>query len=108
MSAVLVRTPATVVPGSFTLENYRFVLFPQGVAGGQSSVQATRVAFSILNSLIVAVCVTAVNLLLGSIAGYAYSRTARSGLMRSTLWALMLTRMTPSLALILPFFLVFR
>jgi multiple sugar transport system permease protein len=28
--------------------------------------------------------------------------------MRGTLWALMLTRMTPSLALILPFFLVFK
>jgi multiple sugar transport system permease protein len=107
-SADLVRTPATVVPGSFTLENYRFVLFPQGVAGGQSSVQATRVPFGILNSLIVAISVTAINLVLGSIAGYAYSRAARSRLMRATLWALMLTRMTPSLALILPFFLVFR
>jgi ABC-type sugar transport system permease subunit len=107
-SADLVRTPATVIPGSFTLENYRFVLIPQGVSGGQSSVQATRVAFSILNSLIVAVCVTSINLALGSIAGYAYSRTARSRLMRGTLWALMLTRMTPSLALVLPFFLVFK
>jgi multiple sugar transport system permease protein len=91
-----------------TLVNYRFVLFPQGVADGQSSVQATRVPLGIVNSLIVAVCVTAVNLVLGSIAGYAYSRAARSRLMRGTLWALMLTRMTPSLALILPFFLVFK
>jgi multiple sugar transport system permease protein len=107
-SADLVRTPPTVIPGPLTLVNYRFVLFPQGVADGQSSVQATRVPLGIVNSLIVAVCVTAVNLVLGSIAGYAYSRAARSRLMRGTLWALMLTRMTPSLALILPFFLVFK
>ena len=30
-------------PRPLTLENYRFVLFPTGVADGQSSVQATRV-----------------------------------------------------------------
>jgi multiple sugar transport system permease protein len=107
-SADLVRTPATVVPGPITFENYRFVLFPQGVADGQSSVQATRVPYGILNSFIVAVCVTAINLVLGSFAGYAYSRAVRSRLMRGTLWALMLTRMTPSLALILPFFMIFR
>jgi ABC-type glycerol-3-phosphate transport system permease component len=107
-SADLVRTPPTVIPGPLTLVNYRFVLFPQGVADGQSSIQATRVPLGIVNSLIVAVCVTVVNLVLGSIAGYAYSRAARSRLMRGTLWALMLTRMTPSLALILPFFLVFK
>ena len=107
-SADLVRTPPTVIPGALTVENYRFVLFPKGVADGQSSVQAARVPLGILNSLIVATCVTAVNLVLGSVAGYAYSRAARSRLMRGTLWALMLTRMTPSLALILPFFLVFK
>ncbi|MBV9703509.1 MAG: ABC transporter permease subunit [Methylobacteriaceae bacterium] len=107
-SADLVRTPPTVIPGPLTFENYRFVLFPPGVSGGQSSVEATRVPFGVLNSFIVAVCVTAINLVLGSIAGYAYSRATRSRLMRGTLWALMLTRMTPSLALILPFFLVFK
>lgn len=107
-SADLVRTPPTVIPGPLTFENYRFVLFPGGEAGTQSSVQATRVPFSILNSLIVAVCVTAVNLVLGSLAGWAYARSAHSRLMNGTLWALMLTRMTPSLVLILPFFVIFK
>ena len=60
-SADLVRVPPTVVPDSLTFENYRFVLFPGGVADGQSSVQATRVPYSIFNSLVVAVCVTAIN-----------------------------------------------
>ena len=107
-SADLVRTPPTVVPDGLTLENYRFVLFPGGVADGQSSVQATRVPYAIWNSLVVAVCVTAINLALGSFAGYAYARHQHSRFMGVSLWALMMTRMTPSLALILPFFIVFR
>jgi multiple sugar transport system permease protein len=107
-SVDLVRVPPTVIPDSLTVENYRFVLFPGGVADGQSSVQATRVPFSIWNSLVVATCVTAINLVLGSLAGYAYARHDKSRLMSGSLWALMMTRMTPSLALILPFFIVFR
>jgi multiple sugar transport system permease protein len=107
-SADLVRTPPTVIPAGLTLENYRFVLFPGGVEDGQSSIQATRVPYSIWNSLVVATCVTAINLVLGSLAGYAYARHDRSRLMSGSLWALMMTRMTPSLALILPFFIVFR
>jgi ABC-type glycerol-3-phosphate transport system permease component len=107
-SADLVRQPATVVPGPLTLENFRYVLFPDTATGGQSSVQASRVPFGIWNSLIVAVAVTVVNLILGGLAGYAYARSGKSRLMSGTLWGLMLTRMTPSLALILPFFLVFK
>jgi multiple sugar transport system permease protein len=107
-SADLVRTPPTVIPDTLTAENYRFVLFPSGVEGGQSSVQATRVPISIFNSLVVATGVTLVNLVLGSLAGYAYARHGRSRIMNGSLWALMMTRMTPSLALILPFFIVFR
>lgn len=107
-SADLIRTPPTVVPDTLTLENYRFVLFPGGVEDGQSSIQATRVPYSILNSLIVASCVTIINLALGSLAGYAYARHGQSRFMSATLWGLMMTRMTPSLALILPFFIVFR
>ena len=107
-SVDLVRTPPTLIPNSLTLENYRFVLFPGGVADGQGSVQATRVPYAIWNSLVVAVCVTAINLVLGSLAGYAYARHGKGRLMNGSLWALMMTRMTPSLALILPFFIVFR
>ena len=107
-SVDLVRTPPTLIPTSLTLENYRFVLFPGGVADGQGSVQATRVPYAIWNSLVVAVCVTAINLVLGSLAGYAYARHGKGRLMNGSLWALMMTRMTPSLALILPFFIVFR
>ena len=107
-SASLVRTPPTIVPDTLTIENFRFVLFPGGVEDGQSSIQATRVPFSIFNSLIVATGVTLINLVLGSLAGYAYARHSKSRIMSGTLWGLMMTRMTPSLALILPFFILFR
>jgi multiple sugar transport system permease protein len=107
-SVDLVRIPPSLVPNALTLENYRFVLFPGGVADGQGSVQATRVPYAIWNSLVVAVCVTAINLVLGSLAGYAYARHGKGRLMNGSLWGLMMTRMTPSLALILPFFIVFR
>ena len=107
-SADLIRSPPGLIPHSLTFENYVFVLSPTGVAGGQMTVQATRVPLSILNSLIIAAAVTAINLVLGSLAGYAYSRYARSRLLAGSLWVLMMTRMLPSLALILPFFIVFK
>ena len=108
-SADLVRTPPTLIPHALTFDNYRFVLFPTGVAGGQCSVQATRVPFSILNSLIVAACVTAINLVLGSLAGYAYARaTAQPADERHALGADDHPHDAVSLALILPFFIIFR
>ena len=107
-SSDLVHSPPLLVPNRLTLENYAYLIAPQGVSGGQSAVEATRVVSSIWNSLIVAVCVTGINLALGSFAGYAFSRNRRSRFLSGSLWALMMTRMTPSLALILPFFIVFK
>lgn len=107
-SSDLVRSPPLLVPKSLTLENYTYIIAPQGVSGGQSAVEATRVVSSIWNSLIVAICVTGINLALGSFAGYSFSRNRRSRFLSGSLWALMMTRMTPSLALILPFFIVFK
>jgi multiple sugar transport system permease protein len=107
-SSDLVRSPPLLVPNSLTLENYAYIVAPQGVSGGQSAVEATRVVSSIWNSLIVAACVTAINLALGSFAGYAFSRNRNNIFLGGSLWTLMMTRMTPSLALILPFFIVFK
>ncbi len=56
----------------------------------------------------IAAIVTVINLALCSFAGYAYARHGHSRLMNGTLWAMMMTRMIPGLALILPFFIVFR
>jgi multiple sugar transport system permease protein len=107
-SSDLVRSPPLLLPNSLTLENYQYIIAPQGVSGGQSAVEAARVISSIWNSLIVASFVTVINVALGSFAGYAFSRNRHSRFLGGSLWALMMTRMTPSLALILPFFIVFK
>jgi ABC-type glycerol-3-phosphate transport system permease component len=105
-SADLMRTPPHLLPTHLTFANYRQVLFPS--AGGAASVAARRVPYGIWNSIVVAVFVTGINVLLGSLAGYGFTIAGRSRSLRSALWALMLTRMTPSLVLILPFFILFR
>jgi multiple sugar transport system permease protein len=104
----LLRSPPALVPEHLTFSNYGIVLFPTHMAGTQSTVQAIRVPYGIFNSFVVAACVTAINVALGSVAGYAYGTGTRGRFLTGSLWALMLTRMTPSLALILPFFIVFK
>jgi multiple sugar transport system permease protein len=94
------------VPHHLTFDNYREVLFPQ--ASGAASVAAHRVPYGIWNSLVVAFFVTIINVTLGSLAGYGFNIAGRSRGLRMAFWALMLTRMTPSLVLILPFFIIFR
>jgi ABC-type sugar transport system permease subunit len=105
-SSDLVRSPPHLIPSHLTFENYREVLFPQ--ASGAASVGARRVPYGIWNSFVIATFVTAINVLLGSLAGYGFTIARRNRALRSALWALMLTRMTPSLVLILPFFILFR
>ncbi len=106
--ADLVRTPAAFFPSTLTLHNFIAVLIPDTVAAVNTSVQAQRVPFSLLNSFIVGAVVAVVSVALGSLAGYAFSRNAKARTFQAALWGLMLTRMTPSLALILPYFIVFR
>ncbi len=105
-STDLIRTPPSLIPHSLTFANYRAVLFPK--ASGAASVAAHRVPYAIWNSIVVAFFVTVINVVLGSLAGYGFNIAGRSRSLRIAFWALMLTRMTPSLVLILPFFIIFR
>ena len=105
-SAELVRSPPQLLPHHLTLDNYRQVIAPE--ASGAASVVARRVPYGIWNSIVVAVFSTAINVALGALAGYGFTIAGRSRGLRGALWALMLTRMTPSLVLILPFFIIFR
>lgn len=102
----LIRTPPRLLPAHLTLQNYISVLAPD--ADSAVGVASRRVPYGILNSVIVASCVTFINVVLGSLAGYGFAIAGRSRALRSSLWALMLTRMIPSLILILPFFIIFR
>ncbi len=101
----LIRTPPTVFPTTLTFDNFISVL---AADSGTTSVQAKRVPLSLLNSFIVGVCVSVVNVALGTLAGYAFARHGHRRFFGASLWALMLTRMIPGLTLILPFFIIFR
>ncbi|SNB77678.1 multiple sugar transport system permease protein [Arboricoccus pini] len=103
----LIRTPPSIVPSTLTFDNFRAVLMPQVGTGG-SSVQAQRVPYSLLNSFLVGAAVSLICVVLGTFAGYAFARYEKLRFFKYSLWALLLTRMTPALTLVLPFFIMFR
>ena len=104
----LIRTPPTLVPSALTLQNFQTVLLPQSGGAFSTSVQAKRVPLALMNSFVVGAVVSAVCVALGSFAGYAFARYGRRRFFGASLWALLLTRMTPALTLVLPFFIAYR
>jgi multiple sugar transport system permease protein len=104
----LIRTPPTMAPSAFTLDNFKTVLIPELGSSFSTSVQAKRVPLSLTNSLIVGACVALISVTLGTFAGYAFARHGKSRFFSASLWMLLLTRMTPGLTLVLPFFIIFR
>ncbi len=100
----LLARPLRFIPPEVTLDNYRMVL---GFVRFHAEGQAAKILPSMLNSLIVAAAVTVVNLVLGTTAGYAYARF-RFPLKQLSLFALLFTRMLPTVVLVPAFFLMFR
>ncbi|WP_425049744.1 ABC transporter permease subunit [Psychromarinibacter sp. S121] len=101
----LIRTPPSAIPSGFTLDNFKAVLFPDG---GTTSVQARRVPLSLMNSFIIGVVTVAVALAMAPFAGYVFARWPRARAFQAGLWAMLFTRMTPALTLVLPFFVIYR
>lgn len=92
-----------------TLDNYKAILFGEEIKSGLGqNIQAQAMLYAMRNSLIVSVAVTAINIVIGTAGGYAYSRFYRSKLIASGFWVLMFTRMIPSISILVPFFLLFR
>jgi len=100
----LLARPLALVPPEITFDNYRMVL---GMVRFHAEGQAAKILPSMLNSLIVAAAVTAVNLVIGTTAGYAYARF-RVPLKTFSLFALLFTRMLPTVVLIPAYFLLFK
>jgi len=100
----LLARPLAFVPPEVTLDNYRMVL---GMVRFHAEGQAAKILPSMLNSLIVAAAVTIVNLVIGTTAGYAYARF-RVPLKTLSLFALLFTRMLPTVVLIPAYFLLFK
>jgi len=100
----LLARPLAFVPPEITFDNYRMVL---GLMRFHAEGQAAKILPSMLNSLIVAAAVTVVNLVIGTTAGYAYARF-RVPLKTFSLFALLFTRMLPTVVLIPAYFLLFK
>jgi multiple sugar transport system permease protein len=100
----LLARPFSLVPPEVTFDNYRMIL---GLVRFHAEGQAARILTSMGNSLVVAALVTAVNLIIGTTAGYAYARF-QFPLKTLSLFALLFTRMLPTVILIPAFFLMFR
>ena len=100
----LLSRPLAFIPPEVTFDNYRMVL---GLVRFHAEGQAAKILPSMLNSLIVAAVVTVINLAVGTTAGYAYARF-RFPLKSLSLYALLFTRMLPTVVLVPAFFLIFR
>ena len=100
----LLARPFTLVPPEVTFDNYRMIL---GLVRFHAEGQAGKILASMWNSLVVAMVVTVVNLAVGTTAGYAYARF-RFALKTLSLFALLFTRMLPTIVLVPAFFIVFR
>jgi multiple sugar transport system permease protein len=100
----LLARPLALVPPEVTFENYRMVL---GMVRFHAEAQAAKILPSMLNSLLVAAAVTVVNLVAGTTAGYAYARY-RFPLKTVSLFALLFTRMLPTVVLVPAYFLLFK
>lgn len=100
----LMARPLSFVPPEVTLDNYKMIF---GLVRFHAEGQAAKILPSMLNSLVVASLVTALNLVIGTTAGYAYARY-RFPLKTLSLFALLFTRMLPTVVLIPAFFLMLR
>jgi multiple sugar transport system permease protein len=78
------------------------------VGGSEIELPARRVPHGMLRSMIVCTGTTLLNLIIGSFAGYSMARYSRFWFTEATLNLLMITRMLPGLALVIPFFILFR
>ncbi len=99
--AELFSVPIHWIPHHPTLQNYLDIFFPSQAA---SSVPRTF-AVALLNSLKIASAVTAICILIGSLAAYALVRIP-FGWNRGVQLSLIATRMIPEVSLILPLFIL--
>ncbi len=95
--------------GSYAGETYEGEEVGKRAMGGfEAGVTAHRIPFAMVRSIIVALGTTILNLIIGSFAGYAMARYPNFWFANATLNLLMITRMLPGLALLIPFFILFR
>ncbi len=100
----LMARPLALIPPEVTWDNYRMVIGPHALPRRGPGL---KILPSMWNTCVVAAVVTALNLVVGTTAGYAYARF-RFPLKTFSLFALLFTRMLPTIVLIPAFFLMLR
>lgn len=109
----LISKPPPVISIPPAFENYTHLFFPGGIEGEGSARAASfaedalRVPGSLAYSFTLAITVVLFNLIIGSLAGYAYARYSHLRFMSLTFPMLLVTRMIPGLVILLPFYLFF-
>jgi multiple sugar transport system permease protein len=101
------------VPSAFSLSHYKYIftgeLSPDSTVMIQSQYTMDGVLMfpGILNSLIISICVTAINILIGFPAGHIFARYRFLG-DRKLFLTLMATRLLPSISLVIPIFILLK
>jgi multiple sugar transport system permease protein len=100
--------PPHWIPDYITFDNYLAFFDPsmvsQRLMGGAAAEGAAR---ALLNSAIVALSVAVLNMIIGSLAGYAFARLEFRG-SATLLLAYLATRMVPALAIMVSLYLIFQ
>ena len=104
--AEMVARPPHWIPQNPTLDNFQAV-FGSASKASNTSDQNARILSSLGWSLIIGISVAALNLLIGGLAGYGYSRFRFRG-SRAGYVFLLVSRVVPAIAIITPFFIAFR
>ena len=100
--------PPHWIPEHITFDNYWSVFNSATDKSGQyTSEQGGRMASALFYSAMIGILVTATNLIIGGLAGYAYSRYRFRG-SRAGFLFLLATRVVPGIALVVPFYALFR
>lgn len=104
--AEMVARPPHWIPQHPTLENFEAV-FGSASKARNTSEQNARILASLGWSAIIGISVSALNLVIGGLAAYGYSRFRFRGSRAGYLF-LLVSRVIPAIAIITPFFVIFR
>src|SRR5919198_6125882 len=106
-AAASLSVPPHWIPDYITFDNYLAFLNPsmlgtQRLVGGAAALGAGR---AMVNSAIVALAVAVLNMIIGSLAGYAFARRNFRG-SASLLLVYLATRMVPALAIMVSLYII--
>ena len=110
----VISKPPKLIPWPPRLKEWRMVAFLWEDAAdlhreeGAAIYGARLVPAALVRSFVVALGATVLNLIIGSFAGYAMARYPHFWYVDTTLNLLIITRMLPGLALLIPFFILYR